>query len=496
MPDRSTRVGVATSVARVLAQLESHGAARAAVVERGSAVGTLDVAVLTLARRHGLGGLAVRDILVDEPSRARPRSRQRGSFRGRLPQDQVSALKQLASLARETGVRAYLVGGVVRDLQLGRPTRDLDVVVEGDARPLARLLGGRVRFHESFGTATVVLHDGVHVDLAQARKEHYARPAALPTVSPASLEEDLRRRDFAINALALRLTERGPGRLFDPCGGLGDLRLGRLRALHGLSFIEDPTRAFRAVRLAADLGFEIAPRTSRLIRVAVDRAVVDRLSAARVRRELQKVLESSCPGKSVRLLARHGLLATLDPTLRPQRGIYAALDRVPHVVRWYRSFCSDDLPRSWVVGLGLLWRAAAPGSVERAIDRLQPGRSARTILRQAPEAQRRIENELSRPRALQPSAVFATCRGEPAEVLLMLLAGSTSQRARRRIESYLSRLRRSTPVITGHDLLRAGVAPGPAIARGLAAALDAQLDGQATGAAAQLRVALAAAGRS
>ncbi len=487
---------MATSVARALAQLEDRGVARAAVVERGSTVATLGVAALDLARRHGLGGIAVRDILVDEPSRARPRPAQRVASRGRLSPEQLSTLKRVASLARETGVRTYLVGGVVRDLQLGRPTRDLDIVVEGDVRPLARLLGGRIRFHENFGTATIELPDGVDLDLAQARKEHYARPAALPTVSPAGLEADLWRRDFAVNALALRLTDRGPRQLVDPCGGLADLGLGRVRALHGLSFIEDPTRAFRAVRLASELGFEIAPRTSRLIRVAVHCAVVDRLSAARVRRELQKLLDSSSPGKSVRLLARHGLLATLDPALRPQRGIYAAIDRVPHVMHWYRSFCGSDPPRAWVIGLGLLLRGAAPESVERSIDRLQPGRSARAILRQAAKAQRRIENELSRERELRPSVVFATCRGQPTEVLLMLLAGSSSQRVRRRIESYLSSLRQTTPAITGRDLLRSGVVPGPAIARGLAAALDAQLDGKATSAAAQLRLALAAAGRS
>lgn len=500
MPDplsSTLSVGGSTTVRRLLARLRQSRASRVGVVHRGREIGTIDVDGLSLALRHGLGRVPVRDVVVDAPvsSSGQPRRWNGRSIQDRLPKDDLATLKRLATRAAAIGTPSYLVGGVVRDLCLGRGSRDLDVVVEGDVRALGRALGGSFRSHDTFGTATVVLPSGVEIDLARARKERYARPAALPEVWPAGMEEDLRRRDFAVNALALRLTGRGLGRLLDPCGGMDDLRLRRVRALHGLSFIEDPTRTFRAVRLATELGFRIAPQTSRLIRVAVERSVVDRLSSARLRRELQRLLESSYPGKAVRLLARHGLLATIDPDLKPGSRICRALDRIPAMMRWYRKSC-DETVQAWLVGLGILLRGAEPEAVDRALLRVQPGRTGRAVLLEASAGLARVERALSRSRELKPSAVFMICRSRPTAMLLMVLAGSASQRAKRRVRCYLRELRRIHPAIGGRDLLRAGVKPGPRIARGLDAALVARIDGRAPSAAAQLRVALAAAGRS
>src|SRR5215216_406156 len=163
------------------------------------------------------------------------------------------------------GTAVYLVGGAVRDLVLGRERADLDLVVEGDPAALGRRLGGEIRTHERFSTATVHLNGG-ELDLATSRSESYARPGALPDVRPAPLADDLARRDFTINAMALPIT--GEPKLIDPHCGLADLRRGTLRVLHERSFVDDPTRALRAARYAARYGFALEPETERLLRDA------------------------------------------------------------------------------------------------------------------------------------------------------------------------------------------------------------------------------------
>lgn len=486
-----------STVANVFARLRENSGLSAAVVYRGRRIGSVQRDELALAERHGLGLLPVRDVVVDAPLAAgRTVRRWNGrSLQDRLGRSELAALRRVATVAAERDLTSYLVGGTVRDLCLGRVSRDLDVVVDGDVPQLARDLGGSLRSHETFGTATVVLPSGVQIDLARARRERYVRPAALPEVSPGSMRQDLLRRDFAVNAMAVRLTRSGLGRLLDPCGGLEDLRLRRLRALHGLSFIEDPTRAFRAVRLATELGFRIAPRSSHLIRVALERSAFTRLSAARVRREIIRLLECSYPGRAVRALLRHGLLATLDPSLNPAAPLCRALDRIPAVLRWFRTDCGGSA-RGWLVGLGLLLRGTTPETVDRVLQRVQPGRVGRSLLVQAADRLESVELALAPPGEPAPSAIFSICSRQSEELLLMVLAGNAPRAAKRHVRRYLLELRRVTAAIGGRDLLAAGVPPGPGVARGLEAALMARLDGKAPQAKDQLRVALAAAGRS
>lgn len=212
----------------------------------------------------------------------------------------------------------YLAGGVVRDLLLGRPVRDVDLVVEGDALALARRLASRLgadcRDHGRFATATLVLEDGRRLDVAATRRERYARSGALPDVTPGvPIEEDLARRDFSINAMALAIAT--PTRLLDPLGGRDDLRRGLVRVLHERSFADDPTRVFRAVRYAARLGFRLAPATRRALVAAVADGALDRISADRLRREIRLLLEEPERGRAVGSLTRLGVAAAVHPAL-------------------------------------------------------------------------------------------------------------------------------------------------------------------------------------
>ncbi len=222
-------------------------------------------------------------------------------------------IERIAAVSRETGSPVYLVGGLVRDLLLERENRDLDLVVEGDglgfAARLAEALGGRVREHQAFLTAVVVDAEGFHIDVATARSEFYRAPAALPEVQMSALRQDLFRRDFTINTLAIRLGPEPVPELIDYFGGRNDLKEKTLRVLHSLSFIDDPTRVLRAVRLELRLGFRISAETLRLIEVALAEGVFDHLSGGRLREELQLLLDD--PALALRGIERLGELGVL-----------------------------------------------------------------------------------------------------------------------------------------------------------------------------------------
>ena len=262
------------------------------------------------------------------PGRARSstssRSRRRrllGPSLARLPTEVRRDVAAARSVATEGGPRLFLAGGAVRDLLLGRPVSDVDLVVEGDAsafaRRLAERLGGLVRAHDRFATATLDRNEGRRLDVAATRRERYARSGALPEVRPGvPIEEDLHRRDFSINALALELAPRR--RLVDPLGGRDDLRRGLVRILHAHSFADDPTRILRAVRYASRLGFRLAPTTRGRLVTALEDGALDRISADRLRRELRLILEEPDRVRAVGMMRRLGIDAAIDPILSRQ----------------------------------------------------------------------------------------------------------------------------------------------------------------------------------
>jgi tRNA nucleotidyltransferase (CCA-adding enzyme) len=238
----------------------------------------------------------------------------------RLPPGSSRPLKALAALAQRQGAPLYLVGGCVRDGLLGASTKDLDLVTEADPRALAeagvRRWGGSFEAFDRFGTVRIALGGGGRIDIARARAETYAEPAALPDVRPSTLIEDLRRRDFTVNAMARRLTPRGAGGLIDPHGGAGDLKARRLRVLHPASFQDDPTRLFRAARYAGRLGLTLESRTAAWAREAVEAGSARRLSRERVRQEIVRILEEEDPGPAFRRMKAWGFLEVVHPRLR------------------------------------------------------------------------------------------------------------------------------------------------------------------------------------
>lgn len=349
-------------------------------------------------------------------------------------------LRAVRDVAGEEPV--YVVGGAVRDLLLGRERADLDLVVVGNASELAAKLGAEPVEHERFATAKVVL-DGHEVDIATARAETYAQPGALPEVAPASsIEADLGRRDFTINAIALPL--RGESVPIDPYGGRPDLAAGLLRILHPASFVDDPTRALRAARYASRFGFRLEEETEALVR----RTGLDTVSDDRQEAELLRLAAEPKAVTGLQMLAEWGLIE-----LAPD-------------------------------GLELAARAAELTS-QPPWD-LAEGHS-RTILAMAVRPVGR-ESELVEARPASPSeAVELTRRFHPPELVSARVRGAEW------LDRYMAEWRLIGLEIDGDDLVAAGVPEGPAVGAGLAAALRRKLDGEISGREQELEVALAAA---
>jgi len=366
----------------------------------------------------------------------------------KLP-ERVERLPGIA-LLREAcaGVPAYLVGGAVRDLLLGEPRTDLDIAVEGDVAGIADALGGEMIEHERFETAAVSV-DGHEIDIARARAESYERPGALPAVTPATIAEDLARRDFTVNAMAVPLG--GEAALLDPHGGADDLAPGVLRVLHDLSFEDDPTRALRAARYAARLGLKLEPGSERLLRLA-DLSTV---SEDRVLAELTRIAGEERPSEALALIASWGLL---DLGSGPR--LAAALERLFASSEEWSEFANRDVA---------ILLAAAPGE--------HPLRLRQRAAKLAHHAQ-----------PGSPAEVQVLAHDHVPEVLAIARAAGAPW-----LDDYAARLRHVELEISGYDLVEAGVPEGPAIGRGLNAALAAKLDGEASGREQELRVALDAA---
>lgn len=347
---------------------------------------------------------------------------------------------------------AYLVGGAVRDLLLGRVPRELDVVVEGDVAALAAALGEASAVHERFGTVTV--RDGdCSWDLAAARAESYLHPGALPDVRPAAIAEDLERRDVTVNAIALDL--RG-GDLLAADHALDDLAAGRLRVLHDASFRDDPTRLWRIARYRARLAFELEARTAELYADAVAGGWAERVSGARIGNELRLALAEPDPVAALESAANLGLAPWLDPdpavTARALQLLPAGEGRADLVVLAAAIAEDGDDADQRLAGLDFK-------ATERAV--VRAGVRAPEIAAGALGAQR-------------PSELARALRGLPVEAIALAGARGAAEPVRR----WLGELRHVGLAIDGDDLLAAGVERGPRIGRRLAATLDRRLDGE------------------
>jgi len=413
-----------------------------------------------------------------------------------LPPDRLELLRVIADAAHEQHAALYIVGGFVRDLILERPSLDFDLVVEGDAIALARLLvaqhGGRVTGHSRFGTAKwhldakgsdeqgwspsrLAVQGLPAVDLVSARTEFYTHPTALPTVERSSIKLDLHRRDFTINTLALRLDGRHYGELHDYWGGLDDLRAGLVRVLHSLSFVDDPTRILRAVRFEQRFAFQIEARTMQLLLEA--RSMIERLSGDRIRHELNHILASHFAPQIMARLQELDLLRCIHPSLVWDDWLYVrfeTLERLEPGPEW--GLGGDLRQLRQELGYTFLVINLPQEPADAVIRRLKlPLQVANTIL----DARKLWEMRRSLA-AARPSQVVAQLEEISSLACYAVYLATMDAQLRSILQHYVTQWQHIQPRVDGNELKRLGLPPGPQYRRILQELRRAWLDGEIT----------------
>lgn len=407
-----------------------------------------------------------------------------------IPTSRLSLLRQVAALSADLGFPAYLVGGFARDALLKRPINDFDIVIEGDATKLGRALvqkhGGRVTVHAPFKTATWFPSHRPErseaqskgeddlIDLISARSETYKHPAALPTVKFGSLADDLRRRDFSINAMAVRLDGDHFGELTDPLGGRADLERGLVRVLHPDSFVDDPTRLFRAVRYAGRYKLQLASETEALILVALP--YVDKLSPERLRHELDLIFEEEDSVPMMEKLWELGIVQTVKPTLPSGEATMTRFQQTRgHFILPPRATLPEIIQhRDW---RWIVWLMGLPQKEIRALakrlhftaDLLKKILSASAIF-----------HDLDFFNGLRPSQSVRRLDGQPEDAITVSYLCAPRSESRTMLEKYLTKWKSMKPLATGETLVEMGVPFGPRIGEMLWRLRAAWVDGEVT----------------
>lgn len=410
-------------------------------------------------------------------------------LKGTLSPATRTLLHEITLAAEKQNAPLYIVGGFVRDLLLGRPNLDLDLVIEGDAirfgRALVKQVGGRLLPHKAFGTAVWSLADDQStilrrlrvstkkaqlpefIDLISARRETYAHSGALPDVQFADIAADQYRRDFTINTLGLRLDSSAAGQLLDPWGGLSDLRRGLLRTLHAQSFSDDPTRILRMLRFAGRLGFKIETHTIKQLKSSTH--LLDQISGERIYNELMLVLLEEKRIGILKAMRRLGVLKAIAADLDFNASA-SNLKRLPLPPKHWgiENFALSDL------GFVLWLMVLSPQKASGVSDRL----NLTSPLRRAVLSAARLRPQLKAIAKLAPSALVARLEKEPILALYALFLSVPNSVIAKTLERFVSKLRHIRPHADGNALRKKGLQPGPAYSQILARLRAAWLDGE------------------
>ncbi len=384
----------------------------------------------------------------------------------RLPAATRALLDQVAALAGEAGLPVYVVGGFVRDLLLDRETLNIDLMVEGDglhfARELSHKLNTRLTPHSRFGTSVLSFSDGTHLDVATARRESYKEPAALPTVTPGTIEEDMERRDFSINSLAIKLDSDGERPLLDFNNGLADLNKKIIRALHPASFIDDPTRIFRAVRFEQRLSFQLDPETETWLRSSLDEGMVDKLSGHRLYNEVEAILKENRVVPCLERLQSLDVLKTIHASLCWQENefnMFGKLEQLFQDSANRECLGEADRPLTW---LNAMFFCLDDASFENVVERLDLEGKTGTQLRQDRQHSQTLLQTFGLNKEFSTEDIYDLFSPGSVESAYLLLAVSGKETLRNSLIRYYSDLRHKGELsLNGDDLIRLGLKPGP-----------------------------------
>jgi tRNA nucleotidyltransferase (CCA-adding enzyme) len=399
-----------------------------------------------------------------------------------LNREAIVLLRTIGEVAEKTGYTAYAVGGFVRDLLLRIKNLDLDIVVEGDgikfAKKLAEHFGGAVRTHEKFSTAVVLMPDGFNIDVATARLEYYEYPAAMPTVELSSLKLDLYRRDFTINAMAINLNPEKFGTLIDFFNCQTDIKERRIRILHNLSFVEDPTRIFRAIRFEHRMGFTIGKHTEKLLKNAVKMNLFNRFFGIRCFTELKLIFSEENPVPAIWRMAEFDLLKFILPGLKLDKRMEKNLTEIQRAMDWYKLLYLDEPLQQWQVYLFAILANSTYSELKVFCMKFEfPERQKRELLKEK-EATDKILKELGRNRRLRASEIYWLLQERSHESLLYLIAMARKKTAKKAVSHFVTHLRHYKTAIQGADLKKMGYKSGPIYKTILNHLLEAKLDGE------------------
>jgi len=390
-------------------------------------------------------------------------------------------ISQAARVSRETRLPAYLVGGCLRDLILGVRNFDLDITVESDgiffAQNLAKKLKAELIIHERFRTATLVLPGHLKVDIATTRQEEYPSPAALPVVRPGSLKEDLRRRDFTINAMALSLTADKEQELIDLFGAQADLAKGRIRILHELSFRDDPTRILRAVRFCQRFNFMIEPKTQRLLKEAINDGLLAKVNPHRMRDELILMLKEQDPFGPIKKLSDLGGLSFISVRLKIGKltqSLFKSIAR--EIAGFVKRYPARRPLDSWLLYFAALLEGLTLPEIRTIIFRLGLRKGEEKRLVSYYQQRKKLILSLSK-KQLPPEKIYSLLEPLSYEAIILLSATCQNKNFKKYLADFYGIYNGIRLGIRGNDLGSLGILPGPEYQKIFAKVLTAKLNG-------------------
>ncbi len=403
-------------------------------------------------------------------------------MKDQLPDSLYQMLLRAGETADAMGVGVYLVGGCVRDLLRREENFDIDIVVEGDgiefAKKLSQQIGAKVLTHNRFGTASVIISsagkkgESLRIDIATSRTEYYESPATLPKVEISSIKKDLYRRDFTINTLAVKLNKKYFGLLIDFFGGQRDLKDKQIRVLHNLSFVEDPTRAFRAIRFSERFGFKLTKHTENLIKLAIKMDIFEKLSGSRIYDEIVLIFKETNPIKALKRLGDYNLLNVIHKKLSFTPAIENLLVAVHETMIWFDLLFLDEKYDKAIIYIMALMDNLKHEEMKEALTRLMVSKQTEEKIIQDRYSSQEI---LKRLNPDNPIEIYHLLAGRTMEAILLAMASCKHNEKKKAISQFLVELRTIKPIIKGKDLIDIGIHPGPIFSEIFSKILDEKL---------------------
>ncbi len=400
----------------------------------------------------------------------------------KLPEEILSLIYLSRDIAEELGFNAYLIGGFVRDLILGVKNLDLDIAVEGDgikfADNLAQRLNVKLTRHKRFGTATLTVKPQLKLDIATTRKEFYPEPACLPVVNIGMLKDDLARRDFTINTLAISISGKKFGELINLFDGENDINNKNIRILHNLSFIDDPTRILRAIRFEQRYNFKIEPNTLKCLKEAVKLKILNIVQPQRLRDELILLLKEENSLRAIKRIRKLVGFNFINPALSISAKTYDLFNSISRQIRWFKSkFVLHRKLDVWLIYFMALIDFLKVNQVKSLCRRFVFCKGEEKRILSYMKLRSKIMLKLSRNK-IKPSSIFHLLEPLSYEVILLIKAKSKNKNIKKHIEDFFHIYHRTDISVSGHDLKDLGFTPGPGYQKIFNKLLNAKLNGE------------------